>query len=53
MFPEHLDTLSLRLLRVLEVIYRTRNVSRAADELRTTQPSVSLSLAAFKFPSPA
>ena len=44
MIPERLDAVSLRLLRLFEAVYRTRNISRAADELRTTQPSVSLSL---------
>ena len=38
------DALSLRLLRLFETIYRARNISRAADELHTSQPSVSLSL---------
>ncbi|WP_174299345.1 LysR family transcriptional regulator [Caulobacter sp. S45] len=44
MIPERLDAVSLRLLRLFEAVYRTRNISRAADELRTSQPSVSLSL---------
>ena len=44
MIPERLDAVSLRLLRLFDVVYRTRNISRTADELRTTQPSVSLSL---------
>ena len=44
MIPERLDAVSLRLLRLFEVVYRTRNISRAADELRSSQPSVSLSL---------
>ena len=44
MIPERLDGVSLRLLRLFEAVYRTRNISRAADELGTAQPSVSLSL---------
>ena len=44
MIPQRLDAISLRLLRLFEAVYRTRNISRAADELQTTQPSVSLSL---------
>ena len=39
-----LDTLSLRQLRLFETVYRTRNVSAAAEALHTGQPSVSLSL---------
>ena len=44
MIPERLDAVSLRLLRLFEAVYRTRSVSRAADELGAAQPSVSLSL---------
>ncbi len=40
-----LDAVSLRLLRLFETVFRTRNLSRAADELNSSQPSVSLSLA--------
>ena len=39
-----LDSISLRLLRLFEIVYRTRSISRAAEELSTTQPSVSLTL---------
>ena len=39
-----LDSISLRLLRLFEIVYRTRSISRTAEELRTTQPSVSLTL---------
>ena len=44
MTPNTLDAISLRLLRLFETVYRARNISQAADELRTSQPSVSLSL---------
>ena len=38
------DEITLRLLRVFETVYRTRNVSEAAHLLDVSQPSVSLSL---------
>lgn len=44
MIPESLDPITLRLLRLFETVYRTRNVSHAADQLDVSQPSVSLSL---------
>jgi DNA-binding transcriptional LysR family regulator len=44
MIPDGFDALTLRLLRLFETIYRTRNVSHAADILGVSQPSVSLSL---------
>ncbi len=39
-----LDEIGLRALRLFATIYRTRNLSRAADEMATSQPSVSASL---------
>ena len=44
MNSDALDSISLRLLRLFDIVYRTRSISRAAEELHTTQPSVSLSL---------
>jgi DNA-binding transcriptional LysR family regulator len=38
------DGISLRMLRLFDIVYRTRNVSLAAEELQTSQPSVSVSL---------
>ncbi|MCW5652183.1 LysR family transcriptional regulator [Hydrogenophaga sp.] len=37
--------LNMRLLQVFHEVYRTRSVSRAADELGISQPSISLGLA--------
>jgi len=36
-----MDFIDLNLLRVFDVIYRTRNVSRAAEQLGMSQPSTS------------
>lgn len=44
MGSDTLDSISLRLLRLFEAIHRTRSISQAADALRTSQPSVSVSL---------
>ena len=39
-----MEQLDLNLLRVFDVIYRTRNVSRAAEQLGLSQPSTSQAL---------
>ena len=39
---DELDSLDLKLLRLLDVLYRTRNVTRSADALGQGQPTVSL-----------
>ena len=39
-----MDFIDLNLLRVFDVIYRTRNVSRAAEQLGMSQPSTSQAL---------
>lgn len=44
MMLHSLDLLSLRMLRLFDAIYRTRSISRSAEALRTSQPSVSVSL---------
>jgi DNA-binding transcriptional LysR family regulator len=44
MMSHSLDTISLRLLRLFETVHRTRSISQAAEALRTSQPSVSVSL---------
>ena len=40
-----MDELDLGLLRVFDEVYKTRSVSRAADNIGVTQPSVSIALA--------
>jgi DNA-binding transcriptional LysR family regulator len=40
----HIDRIDLNLLRVFDTVYQTRNVSRAAERLNLTQPSVSQGL---------
>jgi DNA-binding transcriptional LysR family regulator len=40
----HIKDLDLNLLRVFDAVYRTRNVSRAAEALDLTQPAVSQGL---------
>ncbi|MGE4338218.1 MAG: LysR family transcriptional regulator [Pigmentiphaga sp.] len=44
MHTMHINTIDLNLLRVFEAVYRTRNVSRAAEALGLTQPAVSHAL---------
>lgn len=39
------DDVSLRLLRIVDGIHRTRSVSRAAEELNMSQPAISVGLA--------
>ena len=40
----HIKDIDLNLLRVFDAVYRTRNVSRAAETLDLTQPAVSQGL---------
>ncbi len=40
----HIDSLDLNLLRVFDAIYRTRNISRAAEQLGLSQPATSQAL---------
>ena len=40
----HIKDIDLNLLRVFDAVYRTRNVSRAAESLELTQPAVSQGL---------
>ncbi len=40
----HINDLDLNLLRVFDAVYRTRNVSRAADALALSQPATSQAL---------
>jgi DNA-binding transcriptional LysR family regulator len=40
----HLKDIDLNLLRLFDAVYRTRNVSRAADQLDLTQPAASQGL---------
>jgi DNA-binding transcriptional LysR family regulator len=40
----HIDSLDLNLLRLFDAVYRTRNVSRAAEALGLTQPAASHAL---------
>ena len=40
----HIKDIDLNLLRLFDVVYRTRNVSRAAELLDLTQPAVSQGL---------
>ncbi|MFS2167711.1 LysR family transcriptional regulator, partial [Variovorax sp. Varisp62] len=37
----HIDEVDLNLLRLFDAVYRTRNVSRAAEALGLTQPAAS------------
>jgi DNA-binding transcriptional LysR family regulator len=37
----HIDAVDLNLLRLFDAVYRTRNVSRAAEALGLTQPAAS------------
>lgn len=41
----HPSEVNMRLLQVFEGVYRTRSVSRAAEELQMSQPAISLALA--------
>lgn len=40
----NIDTIDLNLLRLFDAVYRTRNVSRAAEELGLSQPATSQAL---------
>ena len=40
----HIDEIDLNLLRLFDAVYQTQNVSRAAERLKLTQPSVSQGL---------
>jgi DNA-binding transcriptional LysR family regulator len=40
----HIESLDLNLLRVFDAIYRTRNISRAAEQLGLSQPATSQAL---------
>ena len=40
----HIDQIDLNLLRLFDAVYQTQNVSRAAERLNLTQPSVSQGL---------
>lgn len=40
----HINDIDLNLLRVFDAVYRTRNVSRAAEQLAITQPAASQGL---------
>ena len=40
-----MQDLDLKLLKVFDAVYRTRSVSRAADDVGVTQPSISIALA--------
>ena len=44
MHAMHINDIDLNLLRVFDAVYRTRNVSRAAESLGLTQPAVSHAL---------
>jgi hypothetical protein len=41
MQPMHIKDIDLNLLRLFDAVYRTRNVSRAAELLDLTQPAAS------------
>src|SRR5690606_4613783 len=41
MHAMHINDIDLNLLRVFDAVYKTRNVSRAAETLGLTQPAVS------------
>src|SRR5690606_21894313 len=44
MHAMHINEIDLNLLRVFDAVFRTRNVSRAAEALDLTQPAVSHAL---------